>query len=171
MTKRLRDFPPFYTLQLNIETRTKQLLAWSHIIRDEYPMFIVDLSGHLHEVFTNSKLKRGLSPEFLESLCEFLVEQDLGEWIVKRSQFLTFKRSIGDWAALVHSWATKTGKINSIESVFGVFHGDDSRGELFHEIPNRVALRSLIALENLGKCELTFRTPDDFMTYGVKFFA
>jgi ESCRT-II complex subunit VPS25 len=165
----LIDFPPFYTLQLNPSTRAKQLDAWISVLRETHPGFIINVADR-EPVFLNSKINRELSFDAQIVLCNYIRDQGLGEWISENSKFLFYKKSPSDWGIAIHSWADKTGKLNSIESAFSIIHGDDSKGEIFHGIPNEIALRGFKALEAKAKCELTFRETSDIMTCGVKFF-
>jgi hypothetical protein len=74
---------------------------------------------------------------------------------------------------LIHGWAIRFGKVNSIESAYSLIHGDDTRGEIFNSIPDSLALKALQTMETMGKCELKFLPPDnrlDITTCGVKFF-
>ena len=170
-----QDFPPFYTLQLNAGTRARQLASWAELLRANHLDFVIEITGPRKPVmFSNPKINRELNSEFILALCGYLVDEGLGEWQTPNSQFLFYRRPINDWASAVHSWATKTGKIYSIESAFSVIHGDDSKGEIFHGIPNEIAFHALRALEKMNKCELIFRSSDatrDIMTCGVKFFS
>lgn len=165
------DFPPFYTLQLNPATRQKQLSLWSEIIGDSLPGFQVSLTDRL-ELFRNKSIGRELDSAFLTALCEYLVAEGLAEWLPGKQSVLAYKRSIPQWAALVHAWAVAYGKVNSIESAFSIAAGDDSKDQPFHGIPNAIILRALKELESQKKCELIFQSEieSDIMTCGVKFF-
>ena len=169
------DFPPFYTLQLNAATRSKQFGLWADLLREKHSDFVLELSSSSKPpIFVNKALGRELDPDFIRALCTNMIDNGLGEWLTVNARFLLYKRPIVDWAAAIHAWANKTGKINSIESAFSVIHGDESKGEAFHEIPNEIALHALRALEAQGKCELIFRSPQaasDIMACGVKFFS
>jgi ESCRT-II complex subunit VPS25 len=164
------DFPPFFTLQLNPSTRNRQLETWAGIIRDKYSGFYIT-KGNTDELFDNERIKRRLDPNFISTLCDHLRVKGLGEW-VSDERFLVYKYSMSEWSDMIHNWAKKSGKINSIESVFGIVHGDDSRGELFHAVPDGIVMKALSSLEQRSKCELIFRTntPEDMMNCGVKFF-
>ena len=167
----LIDFPPFYTLQLNPATRAKQFEAWSSVLRTSLPGFVINIDEQDDPVFINKKISRSLSTEGKIELCSYLKDHALGYWLTPDSKFLFYRIPVEDWATAIHTWADKSGKINSIESVFSVINGDESKGEVFHGIPSEIALNAFRALEGRGKCELTFREPNDMMSCGVKFFS
>ena len=74
---RLYDFPPLYTLQVNAQSRQKQLETWAEIILGEcaatrQPMVDVATFG----LFRNDKIDRTLSPDDAKVVMDFLVKSD-----------------------------------------------------------------------------------------------
>ncbi|KAF4709432.1 Vacuolar protein-sorting-associated protein 25, partial [Perkinsus olseni] len=59
-----------------------------------------------------------------------------------------------EWAQIIYDWATNTGKLGSVETVFSLHSGEDSQGAKFHGIPPEVIMLGLENLELAGKCEI-----------------
>lgn len=149
---------------------------WGNILKERFTEFTIDMGGIKSEVFINRRIGRELDPDFMVALCDSIQRANMGCWLSSErstGQFLLYKRPLSEWVGLIHGWAIRFGKINSIESAYSLIHGDDTRGELFHSIPDSLALKALQEMEAIGKCELVFLTPDnriDITTCGVKFF-
>lgn len=81
------DFPPFFTLQPNLETRDVQLREWSRIICSfcqECRVFFIDkTSSTLRETFPfcNKKLPRTISEECLCAALDYMAKTDRGVWL------------------------------------------------------------------------------------------
>ena len=73
------NFPPFYTLQPNAETRKKQLEAWRSIVLDycqSKNLTTLDLREiGQSELFNNTQIKRRLSEEALAAVFNELEEK------------------------------------------------------------------------------------------------
>ena len=71
----LSEFPPFYTLQPNLDTKNKQLNLWKEYILQislKNRLWILD-----YKIFKNSKINRSCSPEFINLIIEELVNSGI----------------------------------------------------------------------------------------------
>ena len=144
---------------------------WSTILERPDAEYFISTTTPDNMLFTNKTIDRQLSPSFIVELCKFLAAEGLGEWMTPQTRFISYKRSLADWGAVLHEWAVRTGKLNSVESVFSVVSGDDSKGEPFHDIPVEIVFKALKTLQASGKCEVVLLgDKEDVGTAGVKFF-
>lgn len=68
----LKDFPPFYTLQPNLETRSKQLSIWKDYILDfsrSNRKFTLD-----YDIFSNPSINRNCNSEFINMIIQELIK-------------------------------------------------------------------------------------------------
>jgi len=138
-------------------------------MQEDFRGYHIHLNEKPYSLFKNESVQRQLDSEFVLTLCEYLCERKLGEWLVDKSRFLFYRFPIPVWGDKIHEWAVKSGKINSIESAYSVIHGDDSEREEFHSIPHEIFLHALRYLQSKAKCELVGQG-SDLGQLGVKFF-
>ena len=108
-------FPPFYTLQPNLETRKKQLEAWRTIVLDycqKKGLTSWDLTEAANsELFNNSAIQRRLSNEALKAVFKELEENGNLEWTDKACMRCNiYWRSPDEWGTLIFSiyiWLVK----------------------------------------------------------------
>ncbi len=81
------NFPPFYTLQPNTESRQKQLEAWRTIVLDycqKRGLTSLDLREVANsELFHNASIKRRLNDEALKAVFKELEDKGNLEWTDK----------------------------------------------------------------------------------------
>lgn len=71
----LLDFPPFYTLQPNLESRSKQLRLWKE--------YILEISSSKrkytldHTIFTNKTINRNCSSELIDLIIKELINSGI----------------------------------------------------------------------------------------------
>uniref|UniRef100_A0A3Q3XKQ9 Vacuolar protein-sorting-associated protein 25 n=1 Tax=Mola mola TaxID=94237 RepID=A0A3Q3XKQ9_MOLML len=168
------NFPPFFTLQPNVDTRQKQLAAWCSLALSycrHHRLYTLDvMEAQESPVFNNKKIERILTVRpnkhfVFKSLCR-LASGNL-EWLDKnKSRCLVMWRRPEEWGKLIYQWVSKNGMVNSVFTLYELSNGDDTEGEEFHGLEEWMLLRSLQALQTEGKAEII--TMDD--SKGVKFF-
>ncbi|EDM06104.1 rCG34029, isoform CRA_c [Rattus norvegicus] len=84
-------FPPFFTLQPNVDTRQKQLAAWCSLVlsfcRLHKQSSMTVMEAQESPLFNNVKLQRNL------------------EWLDKnKSSFLIMWRRPEEWGKLIYQW-------------------------------------------------------------------
>ncbi|KTG45186.1 hypothetical protein cypCar_00025692 [Cyprinus carpio] len=177
------NFPPFFTLQPNVDTRQKQLAAWCSLVLSycrHQKLYTLDvLEAQESPVFNNKKIERKLSVEAIQVVFEELRKKGNLEWLDKnKSRCLIMWRRPEEWGKLIYQWVSKNGMVNSVFTLYELANGDDTEKEVlikcvtrpylseFHGLEDWMLLRSLQALQAEGKAEII--TMDDGK--GVKFF-
>eukprot|EP00455_Lapot_gusevi_P057126 TRINITY_DN9638_c0_g1_i3.p1 TRINITY_DN9638_c0_g1~~TRINITY_DN9638_c0_g1_i3.p1 ORF type:complete len:196 (-),score=20.05 TRINITY_DN9638_c0_g1_i3:16-558(-) len=165
--------PPFFTLQPVQATRNKQVGMWVDFIISylkAHQKSVVNLNNDIHtELFHNRQIDRKLSLAAAQTILQELVDRGYGIWDgAEKSRCLVSWRRLQDWAAALHHWASESGKLNFICTVFELRAGDETRGEEFYGLDVELFVRILALLEQQHKATL-FRTNDNLDEIGVKF--
>ncbi|KAF5918067.1 hypothetical protein HPG69_015949 [Diceros bicornis minor] len=157
-------FPPFFTLQPNVDTRQKQLAAWCSLVlsfcRLHKQSSMTVMEAQESPLFNNVKLQQHdafISIYFAGNL----------EWLDKnKSSFLIMWRRPEEWGKLIYQWVSRSGQNNSVFTLYELTNGEDTEDEEFHGLDEATLLRALQALQQEHKAEII--TVSDGR--GVKFF-
>ncbi|XP_067931782.1 vacuolar protein-sorting-associated protein 25-like [Watersipora subatra] len=166
------DFPPFYTIQPNAETRRKQQEAWCSLIlsyckhKKTHQLDIAEISSSL--LFHNKSIERRLAKEHIIELLDKLAKEGHVEWQdVSKTGCLVMWRTPAEWGKLIYDWVKGFGMLNTVCTLYELTNGDDSEGQEFHGIEHWLLIRALKTLQATGKAELiSLGQGND----GVKFF-
>ncbi|XP_075767608.1 vacuolar protein-sorting-associated protein 25 isoform X1 [Pelodiscus sinensis] len=127
-------FPPFFTLQPNVDTRQKQMTAWCSLVLSYcrlnklYTMTV--LEAQESPLFNNRKLQRKLPMESIQVVLEELRKKGNLEWLDKnKSTFLIMWRRPEEWGKLIYQWVSKNGLTNSVFTLYELSNGDDTANE------------------------------------------
>ncbi|KFD68200.1 hypothetical protein M514_06173 [Trichuris suis] len=151
------SFPPFFTLQPNVETRRRQLEAWASLVlkyaEEKKISQLVVLDAQQCELFHNVKLNRKLNLDGITSVLDCLRDKEklvferrslnvsitlafawnaLSRviWLDKqRSRCRIYWKSPAEWAELVYDWASRLGFRGTVCTLYEITHGPDSAGE------------------------------------------
>ncbi|ELR53910.1 Vacuolar protein-sorting-associated protein 25, partial [Bos mutus] len=164
-------FPPFFTLQPNVDTRQKQLAAWCSLVltfcRLHKQSSMTVMEAQESPLFNNVKLQRKLPVESIQVVLEELRKKGNLEWLDKnKSSFLIMWRRPEEWGKLIYQWVSKSGQNNSVFTLYELTNGEDTEDEEFHGLDEATLLRALQALQQEHKAEII--TVSDGR--GVKFF-
>ncbi|ELW54714.1 Serine/threonine-protein kinase WNK4 [Tupaia chinensis] len=134
-------FPPFFTLQPNVDTRQKQLAAWCSLVlsfcRLHKQSSMTVMEAQESPLFNNVKLQRNL------------------EWLDKnKSSFLIMWRRPEEWGKLIYQWVSRSGQNNSVFTLYELTNGEDTEDEEFHGLDEATLLRALQALQQEHKAEI-----------------
>ncbi|XP_015741548.1 vacuolar protein-sorting-associated protein 25 [Coturnix japonica] len=165
------NFPPFFTLQPNGDTRQKQLAAWCALAlaysRRQRLAAMTLREAQDSPLFANRRLQRKLPPDAIQVVLEELRKNGNLEWLDKnKTSFLIMWRRPEEWGKLIYQWVSKNGLTNSVFTLYELISGDDTANEEFHGLDEAMLLRALQALQQEHKAEII--TLDDGR--GVKFF-
>uniref|UniRef100_A0A5F7ZB52 Vacuolar protein-sorting-associated protein 25 n=2 Tax=Catarrhini TaxID=9526 RepID=A0A5F7ZB52_MACMU len=102
-------FPPFFTLQPNVDTRQKQLAAWCSLVlsfcRLHKQSSMTVMEAQESPLFNNVKLQRKLPVESIQIVLEELRKKGNLEWLDKsKSSFLIMWRRPEEWGKLIYQW-------------------------------------------------------------------
>ena len=165
------NFPPFFTIQPNIDTRKKQLEAWCQLVLDTQKScnsHSLDVNEALGTIFTNKEINRKLSRDGVDMVLEELIKKGHLEWKDPRTkkECLIMWRTPEEWGKLIYKYINDRSMNNSVCTLFELANGDDTDGEEFHGLEQWLLLRALKSLEIDGKAELMAFGDNE----GVKFF-
>ncbi|XP_050433244.1 vacuolar protein-sorting-associated protein 25 [Adelges cooleyi] len=164
------NFPPFFTIQPNAETRKKQLDAWRTLLLDycrTQKINTIDVrEGDRLAVFNNATISRKLSPEAITTVLESLQKTGNAEPLDKsKTRWHVFWHTLDEWASIVYKWAQDNAMLNSVCTFYEIAT-NDSCGEV-NGIEDSVLIKVLKILERQQRAEIL--TLDGGS--GVKFFA
>ncbi|KAH9498348.1 Vacuolar protein-sorting-associated protein 25 [Bulinus truncatus] len=164
-------FPPFFTLQPNIETRQKQLEAWCSLVLGyqrhvkQYTMDVTEAQNS--ELFYNKQLNRRLPLEAIYAVLDELKRRGNLEWKDKNRKSCTLIwRTPAEWGKIIYNWISSRAMNNTVCTLFELSDGEDSEGEEFHGLDKDILIRALKSLESEGKAEFIEFDGSE----GVKFF-
>lgn len=165
------NFPPFFTIQPNIDTRKKQLEAWCQIVLDQLRKgkgYSLDVNEAQKSIFSNKEINRKLSIDGIYMVLEELQKRGHLEWkdAKTKKECLVMWRTPEEWGKLIYKYITDRSMTNTVCTLFELSNGDETEGEEFHGIEQWLLVRALKTLEADGKAELMKFGDNE----GVKFF-
>lgn len=148
------NFPPFYTIQPNLETRKAQLEAWRSLILD-YCQYHNIHQLHLRDwlnkpPFYNESIDRRLNLNSLQLIIDSLVEKKSAEWVSNKSNketCLIYSRPPSQWAEVIYNYVKEKSIQNSILTFYELLEADSE----FHQLDETIFLKALKILEKQGK--------------------
>ncbi|XP_070569700.1 vacuolar protein-sorting-associated protein 25-like [Ptychodera flava] len=166
------NFPPFFTLQPNLETRQKQLEAWCNLVLSYHKhnrVFSLDVTeAQSSPLFSNSQIDRKLTTDAVYIVLEELRKKGNLEWSDKsRRRCVIMWRTPEEWGSLIYQWASINGMVNTVCTLYELVSGDDTIKEEFHKLDMDLLRRALKTLEAKRKAELISFDSNE----GVKFFS
>ena len=144
----VRDYPPLYTLQPNLDVRGRQLAMWRKILV-ESKQYIFDVSS---KVFSNPTIDRKLNSAFFSELADYLIKEKSAIWLVDKTRLLFLPVTLEAYADALTQWAQKNGAGNSVETIFHI--QQTSKGFAFDEAPEELVIAAARVLESRGKCKV-----------------
>ncbi|KAG3268884.1 vacuolar protein-sorting-associated protein 25 isoform X1 [Ictidomys tridecemlineatus] len=128
-------FPPFFTLQPNVDTRQKQLAAWCSLVlsfcRLHKQSSMTVMEAQESPLFNNVKLQRKLPVESIQIVLEELRKKGNLEWLDKnKSSFLIMWRRPEEWGKLIYQWVSRSGQNNSVFTLYELTNGEDTENEV-----------------------------------------
>lgn len=169
------NFPPFFTIQPNLDTRSKQIDAWRNLLLSYYKhhkLYRLDITeAQSDALFSNASINRKLSVEGILLVLTSLEKTGHVQWENnkdKRRCYLMW-RTPDEWADLIFNWVVSSGLTDTVCTLFELHSGDDTANEEFHGIDIGVLRKSLQVLEQRGKAHIF--SAEDPREEGVKFFS
>ena len=153
------NFPPFFTIQPNLQTRQIQLEAWNELILaycKENSIYQLDTNQCLNqEPFRNSSINRALNSESLGTILEYMRSKGTIEWCDKsRNSFFVHWKKPDQWAKMIHDWAKAAGMVGTVCTLYELVNGDDTKEQPFHGMDMSTLHMALKSLEKSGKAVL-----------------
>lgn len=150
------DFPPFFTIQPNLETRKLQLEAWRSLILDycqHHNLHQLNLRDCLSKPpFSNEAIDRRLDLDSLRLIINSLVSKRFAEWIGKdQESCLIYSRPPEQWAQIIQEYVKEKSLHNMILTFYELLEGEETKGRDFHQLDETIFLKALKILEKSGK--------------------
>ncbi|XP_039272219.1 vacuolar protein-sorting-associated protein 25-like [Styela clava] len=162
------NFPPFFTIQPNSDTKAKQIDAWCQLVinyhkhHSKSTLRVADVQSS--PLFYNKTIDRKLSHEAVIEILNTLHKKGNLEWTDKAKTTCTIIwKTVDQWADLIYAWIFQNGMVNTVFTIFELCHGEESANQEFHGIEDEIFLKALRVLENRRKAELIGND-------GIKFF-
>ena len=154
------DFPPFFTIQPNLETQKMQLETWRSIILD-YCQFQNIHQLHLRdwlgkEPFHNKQIDRKLSLDSLKFIINSLVEKRFAEWVGGKNSetALIYSRPPEQWAEIIYNYVKEKSCQNTVMTFYELLEGDSTKDHEFHQLDEIIFTKALKILEKSGKAAI-----------------
>ncbi|MCJ1475940.1 hypothetical protein MMC13_004604 [Lambiella insularis] len=177
----ITSFPPFYTLQPTLSTRSAQLSKWAALILAycaHYRIFCLTLTDALDTpLFHNKTLKKRLTLAEVREVVDWICGKEGGgraEWVAgkgdasgaRKERAWIWWRSVEAWGEGIVGWVESTGQKNTVLTLYELMEGESTIGQDFHGMDPDVLQRALQMLVKRGKAQV-FGSEDQ---QGVKFF-
>lgn len=154
------QFPPFFTIQPNLETRKAQLESWRSLILDfcqHHGIHQLHIRDWLNKPpFCNETIDRRLSLESIKIIVNSLVEKKFAEWVRGKDQetCIIYSRPPDGWAQIIYDYVKENSLHNTILTFYELLEGDSTKGREFHQLDEVVFLKALKILEKSGKAAI-----------------
>ncbi|GAM83574.1 hypothetical protein ANO11243_015620 [Dothideomycetidae sp. 11243] len=179
------SFPPFFTLQPNITTQTRQLALWSSLIQSycaHNRSFRLSLTDAMESpLFHNNQVSRRLDQRSAQRVIDWMASAEGGrraEWCAlsptskkshggdgKSAAWIYWRRP-EEWADLLYAWVDGTGQRGSVLTIYELREGEDAGRQEWTGMDEDMFRRCLDVLIKRGKAQV-FGAEDGA---GVKFF-
>ena len=81
-------------------------------------------------VFGNDQVNRRLSPAEIQQVGDYVYQQSLGMWQDdSKSVLIVFHKKDSEWAAEIYKWASDMQRLNSVETIFSIYQGEETVGQ------------------------------------------
>ncbi|RNA30360.1 vacuolar -sorting-associated 25 [Brachionus plicatilis] len=174
------NFPPFFTLQPNEDTKRKQLDAWSDLVLAYCKfnrIFQFDVNEmQTSELFSNKKIDRKCSLDLICVIIDELVGRNKAEWQMhgigknsrRNNKCFIYWNALDEWARIIYDYVVKNGLQNTVCTIYELIDSEEVKKEPFYRLDRQIFLKSIKILENSRKAELIHL--DDENEPGIKFF-
>lgn len=163
------DFPPFFTIQKNADTKAKQIEAWCTLVLEyhqHHKILKLRVADALTSpLFCNKAIDRKLPKEGVMEVLDSLFKKGNVQWDDKsKTTCVIYWKTAEQWADIVYNWASKTGSVNTVCTLHELTQGPNTMDEPFYGLDDWLLLKALSILQSRGKAELIGEE-------GVKFFG
>ncbi|ODM95053.1 Vacuolar protein-sorting-associated protein 25 [Orchesella cincta] len=178
------NFPPFFTLQPNPSTRSRQFEMWTKLLQSHCANANQFILTRNEPLFTNNEISRDLSEEFITELFSYLIDNDHAvpnkpgaSTVIPKAKGSKLPSAQGmdslviwfmpkeRWFEKLYDYAKKNGLQNGgIATSFEIL-----QDESFTGMDDRVLAILLNAMMETRKCEVMLGG-DGITIDGVKFF-
>lgn len=148
------SYPPYFTLQPNKDTQTKQVELWKQLLlqyskaKRKYKYYLTeDACAPFH----NPSIQRSLSLEGRQAVCRALIAEGKAEWASKDcTVVLVTLQPVKQWADTILT-VVRTRFTTSIVMVEELHSGEDAHGTELEGLPEELVRKALKVLEKDGR--------------------
>ena len=163
------QFPPFFTIQKNSDTKLKQMEAWCSVVlsyHEHHKTLRIRLADiHTTPLFHNSKIDRKLSVDDVKEVLNELHKKGNLKWEDKnKTSCIVLWRTMNQWADILYNWVMENGAVNTVFTILELCQGADYENEQFYGLEDWFLVEIIQVLQSRGKAELIGEE-------GVKFFS
>ncbi|KAK8824743.1 hypothetical protein WA577_001767 [Blastocystis sp. JDR] len=145
------DFPPFFTLQPNPDTREKQIQTWIKYIMEYCKSNgLSEVNVNSFPLFENRSIERSLDPEMRIRLMNELCEQGYGHK-ENDSTYSIIEKSVKDWAYTIYNWMIENGYRMEVMDLEEIRAGDRVCHEAFYNMKESLFGDCIEVLRRDGK--------------------
>ncbi|KAF4556884.1 ESCRT-II complex subunit-like protein [Elsinoe fawcettii] len=188
------SFPPFFTLQPNLTTLSRQLALWSSVIQSycsHLKLFRLSLSDAASSpLFHNTQINRRLDLLSIRRVLDYMTTPEgdrRAEYILsapeakrreasaipneQKTVAWIYWRRAEEWADLIYGWVDGTGQRGSVLTVYELREGEETVAQEWRGMDEELFRRCLEVLVKRGKAQV-FNTGTGIggEGEGVKFF-
>jgi ESCRT-II complex subunit VPS25 len=173
------EFRPFFTPQVNEQTRQAQFKYWDSLILSycrHYRIFTLDLTrvnsqgqqtrGAIDgELFCNAKIQRSLNVDAIRTIFDHMVKEGHMEWLSKDSVLVYWKRP-EEWATEIRNWVRDSGQNGTVMTLYELTDGDLAQNQEFAGLDETLLRKSVNIL--VGRNEAVLMKASDGTVAGIK---
>lgn len=154
------NFPPFFTIQPNLEIQRVQLESWRSLILDfcqHEGIHKLCLRDWLNKPpFSNETINRRLDIGTLKTIIDSLVAKRFAEWVDGKNKetCLIYARPPDQWAQIIYDYVKEKALQNTIVTFYEMLEDDSTKKYEFHQLDELIFLKALRILEKSGKCSV-----------------
>ena len=140
------SFPPFFTLQVNEDTKKKQLDAWCDLVltySKHNRIFQLDLAeSQSTELFMNKKIDRKCSTDLVNVIVDELIKRGRADWVTNdvtasrnsknppaKSKVFILWHTLDEWAKIVYEFVNRKALQNTVCTFYELIDTKDNRNE------------------------------------------
>lgn len=170
------SFPPFFTIQPNTDTRTKQIEDWCDLLLNYFKFHLLHkldvMDAQTIPLFQNHAINRKLSLNGIKRVLDHLEGKGCLEWedAKARNRCYIFWRHPEEWADIVFQWVKRNGLDDTVCTLYEIIANDAIQDAQLVGLDTYVLKKAIQVLERRGKAKL-FIDDGTGEEDGVKFFS
>lgn len=163
-------WPFFFTIQINADTRLKQLNMWANLTKDfckANKIWRISKTFFKENVGKNESINRRLTQEGIDIIFSYM--RDIAKCAVQigNEDYYIMWKSLQEWEDCFYDVVNKHHRVDSLETLEYLMNDEEMKNEEFFGIDKELLVKILTGLESKRKCSLL---KDETGCYvGVKF--
>jgi ESCRT-II complex subunit VPS25 len=164
------NWPFFFTIQKNFDTKIKQFGMWITIIKDYCKVnkiWRLSKSFFIENLSINKNINRRLTLEGVDTLFNYM--RDIAKCLIEitKEDYYILWKSLDEWEQCFYDSVNKHHRIDSLETLDYLISDEEVKNEEFYGMDYDLLIRILLSLQKKGKCILISSDQGNYV--GVKF--